>query len=153
MLAFILVGCNLTSEEAPVQPGLQVDEVVPSVTPLPFQTAGYILDGLCFEALLTLDDQRRIIRDVGDFSLFYNNLATACGEETPALPSVDFATQQVVVVGELVQACDASFTATDFTNGIVTLNFMQSGSCAYDVVAVFIATFPQGDLQVSVNGT
>lgn len=154
-----MVGCSLTNKTAPTPLSTTPSSTTsPPIgeTPAPVVVSGvtdtsWVLDGTCFEALLSLDGQRLVIEDEVSLNLFYDLLDGYCEEPMPR-PTFDFSTQLMVVVVEIAQACQAEFMPLGFDNQQLMLQFVQSGTCAYDVVAIYMGTLAAESLQVSVSG-
>jgi hypothetical protein len=141
-----LLGCSLTQGDAPsatLPPGL-------TTTPSPaIADAGWLLQDVCFEALVQFSGQTQIIGDMGALEAFYQASDAICQQTRPR-QSVDFSQQTVVVAIRAAQGCDASLTRQTFANGSLVLQFSRSGDCPYDVIATYAAVLTQPINEVTI---
>ena len=155
LTGLVMMACNLTQKsDSTSVPAISIQQVTatPAPTPLPVQDANFIFDGVCYAGLRALAGQQWMIGDDAALMSLYDTMVSQCDDEI-ARPGFDFSSQILVVVVDAVQACHAEFIALGLENNHLMLQFRKSGTCSYNVIAVYAGTLarPAGQLQVTVN--
>lgn len=155
VLGLLIMGCSLTrlSEKEKATPPSTLPVQIMTAT-VPVQDAGWLLDTACYEALAALHNQTAVLGDVSALESFYNTLDSHCKEPIQR-QSFNFANQLLVVAVMAGRGCNAQLIPKGMENNSLTLQFIQSGDCPYDVIATYtgIVTKPSsGEFKVTVTG-
>ena len=145
-----VIGCNLNLQASavtgtPIHITINLPSGMP-VTPIEppsiFTDASFLLDSVCYDALLSVTGQHFLLRNQIELTQFFNQLNTqGLCEVSLTSPQFDFSHQMVVMAFEAVQGCDAAFTPmimeATFTAQII-LDFQVQAGCNYELVASFV---------------
>jgi len=163
-LSFIIImlaGCGLATEHdtpgtEPTYTIAAIPTDLPSVTPPletitePYENAGVLLDGVCFEFLYSLDGDAWVWTTPGDLVAFYDRADES--ELCPAPVSredFDFSERYLVGAVQVTSGCDAAHhvidTVTDDAARTQTIvaQLMVSGTCDYDLVQPLLIAVPR----------
>lgn len=155
MIVILLLACTLTQKKTlPTStPPLPNPLSVVTLTPLPVGNAINILETTCFDALLSLNGSRLIVEDATALNQVYDLLDNHCEEPMQRTP-IDFSQQVLVIVAQVTRACDAQLIPQGLENQQLVLQFVPTGTCDYEVVALYVGTVPrsEGRVEVSVIG-
>ena len=180
----VLCGCTAAARDGTPSPSpaatlpvsvpttTPATEIVPSLTPFspaletstdPYLNAGALLDGVCFEFLLSLNGQVWTWTTPAELSAFYDRVDAS--EGCPGLVARrDFDFSQGVLVGTVSTAtgCDAAHRVVGVnrddsarTQTLLVQLEVKSG-CPYELVQPFLAAVPDRPdgytLQIVVSG-
>ncbi|NLF78399.1 MAG: hypothetical protein GX573_22125 [Chloroflexi bacterium] len=170
LACILLAGCSLATSGEATPAGVPTSTLLtaPAVTPTPAATSPlafptlesssapypnltYLLDGVCFEFLLTLSGETWVWQSADDLAAFYNRVDASeqCGApvERP-----EFTWPEGEVLAGTVNAaagCDAAHRVVDLTRdvsaGVETLviAFAVQPGCAYELVQPFVVAVPR----------
>jgi hypothetical protein len=147
-------------------------EIVPSSTPTlppletstdPYLDAGALLDGVCFEYLLTLDGQVWTWRTPAELGAFYDRVeASELCPDPVTRQDFDFGQGTLVGTVSTATGCDAAHRVVDTVRDDGTrtqtliVKFEVRPGCPYELVQpllVAVPDVPEGyALQIAVNG-
>ncbi len=143
-LAFTLLACTLTRKSEDKAAPLSL----PTAPVMGVDDATYLLQDVCFEALLLLDGQTFVWKQQSDLDQFMAtlNIAEVCATDF-VIPSFDFSEQMVVGAVQSAQDCDAEFVPTvqhERQQTLILLQFIVEAGCAYELIASYVAAIPAG---------
>lgn len=147
-----MLACNLTrkpSEMVVTATPLMLPTAPIHSTDIPFTSdATYLLQDVCFEALLPLAGQNFVWRDETEMErlLARLNVAEVCDQDFE-MPVFDFSQQIVVGAVQIAQGCDAEFVPTITRNGQqwqILLQFEVKLGCDYQLLVSYVAAIPAG---------
>ncbi|NJL93286.1 MAG: hypothetical protein HC915_05920 [Anaerolineae bacterium] len=144
LLSLCILGCNLSQQVPSSDPTPTVHPLQVALEPtrLPIISELNLLEGVCFAGLQTLAGQQWLVDDAAVLEAIFQMMETSCGEPLPR-PVPDFAALRVVLVAREVRACDAHLRAWGIEYGELVLEFGTTGTCPYEVVAVFAGSLPR----------
>ncbi|NDJ86122.1 MAG: hypothetical protein GYB66_09575 [Chloroflexi bacterium] len=168
-IVLALAGCNLRrqTDDASATPATLSASPRPILTNTPFPTpvpaspfvdASYILEDVCYEALLPLAGSSFVLSSRDELVSFLENLdvATRCGRPL-TVPSFDFAQQIIIGTVQLATGCDLSLSPRQATQQGQILHIVLAlsliGDCQYDLIGAYVAAIerPEPDERIVIT--
>lgn len=143
----------LTTPSAPLPPTIQTIATIPATSiamPAAYTDATYLLDDVCFDALLPIIGNYFMLDSQAALDQFWGtlNVATVCGHRARQ-PTYDFAEQVVVGTVRLVQGCTANFIPEMIQQNdlgqqvVIPLRFEVNANCDYQLMVSFVVGIPR----------
>jgi hypothetical protein len=177
----ILSGCTAASSPArtpPPSPAATFSAIAPSATPTveivptsppletstdPYLNAGALLDGVCFEYLLTLDGQVWTWYTPAELSAFYDRVeASKLCPDPVARQDFDFSPGVLVGTVSTATGCDAAHRVADVVRDdgartqTLDVALMVRPGCPYELIQPLLVAVPDVPngyaLQIAVSG-
>jgi hypothetical protein len=182
MVALLVGGCSLNQDDSAPTPlptaapsvslptPTLIETAIPTVMTAPvmeaftgvFGNAAALLDGVCFEFLLTLNGQTWAWTTPADLSAFYDraDASTLCPDPV-ARYGFDFSQTVLVGVVNAAEGCDAAYRVLDLVQDdsaraqTLIVQFDTLAGCPYELVEPLLVAIPRPPdgytLQVAVR--
>ncbi len=151
-----IVSVTTTRFPPPAPIATTISTAIPTISPttvilpLPYTDATYLLNDVCFDALLPIIGNYLMLDSQAALDQFWGsmNVSTACGRSVRN-PTFDFSTQVLVGTVRLVQGCTANFIPqaiewNDATGQVVVpAQFEINSNCDYQLAVSFLVGIPR----------